>query len=298
MNAELEGPPRQGRSFRIVSLVFVGLLAVGLSLGFVVYKKYVAYEPRVSEHVPADAVLAVRVDLTHVMFYEPFRRSIFPLADRFGGTASPRRQRLATRSLRVDSDVRELLLIQGPGPSDWALVVGGRFPRGLIGAGLSAALREEGRQVRDEGDGSYTLPESGLAFAETPGGTLALASSRARLAGIIPANAPDPVLSEGAGGVILRPGALPSPFQGLTASFRAGSVVEVRGHADVAPNSSASEALLRGVIQGVGSANAQSSSALSGLELTTDASGIAFRVSLPREAVLGLVELLSQRIPG
>jgi hypothetical protein len=298
VNAELAIAPRQGRSFRSVSLVFVAVLAVGLALGFVVYRKYVAYQPRVSEHVPADATLAVRVDLTHVMFYEPFRRLIFPLADRFGGSGRPRHERLNEKSLRIHSDVRELLFVQGPAPSDWALVVGGRFPRGLIGPGVAAALREEGRQIQDEGDGSYTLTESGLAFAETPGGAFGLASSRARLHGVIPANAPDPILSEGAGGVIVRPGVLPPPFRGVTATFRAGSVVEVRGHAEAAPNSPGSEELLRSLIQGIGSANAESSSALRQLELTSDESGIAFRVGLPREAVLGLVELLSQRIPG
>jgi hypothetical protein len=298
VNAELENPPRHGRSFRIVSLVFVGLLAIGLSLGFVVYKKYVAYSPHVSAHVPADATLAVRVDLTHVMLYEPFRRWIFPLADRFGGAASPRHERLDARSLRINEGVRELLFVSGPAPADWALVIGGRFPRGLIGAGVAAALREEGRQVRDENDGSYTLPGSGLAFAEATGGALALASSRERLQRVLPAGERNPVLSAGAGGLIVRGGALPEPFRGLTATFLAGSVVEIRGHADVPASVKANEATLRALIQGLGSGNAASASALSGLELTSDDSGISFRVGLSREAVLGLTELLSQRIPG
>ena len=69
-------PSRQGPP----ALVFVVLLAIGLGLAVVVYRKYVAYEPSVSRHVPAGATAVARFDLTHVMLYEPFRRAVFPLA--------------------------------------------------------------------------------------------------------------------------------------------------------------------------------------------------------------------------
>src|SRR5689334_21763529 len=97
-----EAPPRRARSFRIVALVFLALLAVGLVAAFVVYMKYVAYEPTVAAHVPESARGAVRVDLLHVMFYEPFRRSMFPLADRFAQGQSARRERLDARGIRVN----------------------------------------------------------------------------------------------------------------------------------------------------------------------------------------------------
>src|SRR5262245_46257848 len=122
--------------FRPVAAVFVALLVLGFALGVVVYRRYVAYEAVAARHVPEDVLAAVRVDLTHVMLYEPFRRSIFPLVDRLPEPASepPRRERLEARGVRIGGDVREVVLGVGPLPVDWILIVGGRLPRTGLGA--------------------------------------------------------------------------------------------------------------------------------------------------------------------
>ncbi|MFZ5891425.1 MAG: hypothetical protein ACOY0T_10270 [Myxococcota bacterium] len=289
--------PRRGRSFRIVALIFMAVLVLGLVAGFIVYRKYVAYEPKVAAHVPAMARAALRVDLTHVMFYEPFRRSLFPVADRFAQGVRSRRERLDALGVRVNSDIREVLALQGPGANDWALVLGGRLPRGLVARSLAAVLREEGRQVK-EASGTYSLPETGLAFAEAADGAFVLASSEAALAPALVVGQPDPILAAGSGGVVVRNGTLPPPLGALTASFRAGSTVEIRGRVEASANSPMAEALIRTLLQTIAGSDAAANSAIQGIELTRDSSGIAFRLGLPREAVLGVIELLSQRIPG
>ena len=291
-----EAPPRRARSFRIVALVFLALLAVGLVAAFVVYKKYVAYEPTVAAHVPASARGAVRFDLTHVMFYEPFRRSMFPLADRFAQGQSARRERLDARGIRVNSDVREVLGVLGPGPSDWALIIGGRMPRGAIGSGVAAVLKEEGRALSEK-DGVYTLTETGLSFAETSDGALALASSVNMLASVAPVGVPNPALTSGSGGLLLRPRALPSVPGGLTATFRAGSVVEIRGHAEV-DDPERVESEVRELLRLLAGSDSAALAAVRSVEFSKEASGLGFRVALPREAVLGIVEALAQRVPG
>lgn len=291
-----EASPRPARSFRIVALVFLALLAVGLAAAFVVYKKYVAYEPTVANHVPASARVAVRFDLTHVMFYEPFRRSVFPLADRFAQGQSARRARLEARGIRVNSDVRELLGVLGPGPGDWAVVVGGRMPRGSIGAGVAAVLAEEGRRLT-ENAGTYSLPDTGLAFAETADGSFAIASSLTTLASVVAVGVPNEALSSGSGGIVVRPGALPGAPAGLTATFRAGSVVEIRGRAEV-DDTALAEQNLRSLLALFAGSDPAALSAIRSVEFSKEASGLGFRLALPREAVLGIVEALAQRVPG
>lgn len=291
-----EAPPRRARSFRIVALVFSALLLVGFASAFVVYKKYVAYDPTVAAHFPASARAGVRVDLTHVMFYEPFRRSMFPLADRFAQGKRSRRERLESRGIRVNSDIREILAVLGPGSSEWALVIGGRLPRGATAAGLAEVLREEGRSLAEK-NGVYSFPETGLAFAEAPDGALVLASSAAFATTLLPAGVPDAALSSGSGGVVLRAGAL-GPFKALTATFRAGSVVEVRGRAEPSGDAAAAEAALRDLFGKLAAGDEAASAALRSLEFSQEASGLGFRLALPREAVLGIVEALAQRVPS
>lgn len=291
-----EAPPRRARSFRIVALVFLALLGVGLAAAFVVYKKYVAYEPTVAAHVPASARAAIRVDLTHVMFYEPFRRSMFPLADRFAQGQSARRERLDAHGIRVNSDVREVLGVLGPGSSDWALLIGGRMPRGSISSGVAAVLKEEGRALSEK-NGVYTLAETGLSFAETSDGALGLASSVNMLTSVLPIGVSNPVLSSGSGGVIVRPGTLPGVPGKISATFRAGSVVEIRGRAEV-DDTERAEAELRAVLRLMAGSDEAALSAIRSVEFSKEASGLGFRVALPREAVLGIVEALAQRVPG
>ncbi|HET9932626.1 MAG TPA: hypothetical protein VFQ35_18110 [Polyangiaceae bacterium] len=292
----VDASPRRGRSFRIVALVFVALLAVGLVAAFVVYKKYVAYEPTVAAHVPSSARAAVRVDLTHVMFYEPFRRSMFPLADRFAKGQSSRRERLEARGIRVNSDIREVLAVSGPGPGDWALVLGGRMPRGSTSSGVAAVLKEEGRELTEK-EGVYTLAETGLAFAESADGAFALASSVNTLASVLPAGVSNPVLSSGSGGLLLRPGTISAAPAGVTATFRAGSVVEIRGRAEL-ENSERAEADIRSLLGLLAGSDAAAMGAIRSAEFSKEASGLGFRVALPREAVLGIIEALAQRVPG
>lgn len=283
-----------GQPFRAVAAVFLGLLVIGLGLGLVVYRKYVAYLPTVARHVPADATVAARIDLTHVMLYQPYRSSILPLADRGGPAASGRGERLAAHGVRLGADVRELLLALGPAPGDWILVVGGQLPAGL-GTTLSSVLKEESRVAEARPGGSFFLAPNGPWFAQAADGSFVLASSESRLRQALPARAVDAQLAEAAGSLFLSREWLGAPFKSLRASLRAGSVVAAEVRADFTDPASGQVAL-RALLDSLAKLDPALTAPVRNAAIHRTATGVTFRLNLPKEAVERVAFLTAERV--
>lgn len=245
-DASPEGSRKRTR-FRWIAVTFVALLAIGLAAAVVVYRGFVAYEPVAAQHVPKDATFAARFDLTHVMFYEPFRRSVFPLAD-LG--SSDRRKRLEAAGIELGGEVREVVVAFGASERDWIVVLGGPLSRRGISTTLAEVLRGEGRRV-EERAGVWVV-DGEACFAQASDGALLFAPSERRLRGVLaPSESPAP-LGQGAGGLVVGGRWLPPPLSSLEGSYRAGSVilVQLSAKADGAPV--AAETALRGLLDKIG----------------------------------------------
>lgn len=210
------------RSFPLVMLVFVGLLVVGVGLGFVIHGRYVAFERTVARHVPGDVPFVVRWDVEKVTLFEPTRRYLLPLLDAVpdAGPAPDgvtRRQRFARESgLDIGRDLREVLALIGPGERDWAIVLGGSFPKAGVMGALEKVLVEEGQSVRRLGGDTYEASH-GVAFGRGSDGVLAVASSRDRLdKALAVRQLHDAIPRTGAGALLVRADApLPHDVRGL-----------------------------------------------------------------------------------
>jgi hypothetical protein len=278
-----------------VAAVFLGLLVVGLGLGLVVYQKYVAYPPTVARHLPVDATVAVRIDLTHVMLYAPYRSSIMPLVDSGGPKAAGRGERLAARGVRLGADIRELLVALGPAPGEWVLVVGGQLPSSGLGETLSAVLKEESRVAETRPGGRFFLAPNGPWFAQAADGAFVLASSEGRLAQALPAREPDAELSRAAGGVFLSRAWLGAPFKSVRASLRAGSVVAADISADFTDPDSGRSAL-RALLDSLAELDPTLVIPVQSAEIHPTATGVALRLNLPKEAVERVASLTAERV--
>lgn len=282
-------------------MIFVLLLAVGLTAALIVHERYVAYGPVVARHVPHGATAIARFDLTHVMFYEPYRRFIAPLVDSGSGPdgATSRRAKLEQRGFRVAGDVRELLVAFGPEPGDWVAVIGGRMPTFGLANEVAAMLREEGLPI-EEDSGVFAAPSLRLVFTQAIDSAFVLASSPERARAALAPDESLPELSEGAGGLRLTSSALPHPVESLRASFRAGSAVAVEAEAALKPGSTASsraEAVsqLLGILGGVDPLVARSTSRSQPV-FSGDTAQVSVR--LPREAIEALAERAAAAIIG
>jgi hypothetical protein len=233
--------------FSWIAMAFVVLLAIGFAAAVVVYRGFVAYEPVAAQHVPKDATFAARFDLTHVMFYEPFRRSVFPLAD-LG--SSDRRQRLEAAGIELGGEVREVVVALGASRDDWLVALGGPLSRRAISATLAEVLRGEGREVTERG--GIWVVGSGLCFAQASDGALLFAASETRLRSVLsPSTGPAP-LGQGAGGLKVSSRWLPPPLSSLEGSYRAGSVILMQVSAETAGPPAEAEAALRRLLDQIG----------------------------------------------
>jgi hypothetical protein len=280
------------RPFYLVAAVFGALLAVGLALGFVVYKRYVAYLPTVAQHVPPDVNAAVRVDLNHVMLYAPFRTWILPVANWGSDVLPPRAERLSTRGVRLGADVRELLVALGPAPGDWVLLVGGQLHAGAADA-LAGVLREEGRAVEARPDGGFSL--GSWCFAQAVDRTVVLASSDERLQRALETRPVDEVLSRAGGALLLKPAWLGAPFRSIRGSVRAGSVVAVDVRAEFS-DARAGGAALRSLLARLARLDPVLDSPVRKIQLQPTPTGMTFRLNLPSEAVERLAALVAARL--
>ncbi len=279
--------------FRRVAIVFIVLLAIGLALGFVVYRKYVAYGPRAAEHVPADATLFARIDLTHVMLYEPARRSLLPLAEWGARPERKRADELTARGITLGADVRELLLALGPSREDWVLVIGGKLPRGTVTDTLATILEGEQRPSALAAGGVRVLA-SGAAFAQAADNTFLLASSERRLRSALAARPAESALTQGAGGIVVSGARLGSPWRSLRASWRAGSFVSIAGSAEF-DDAEQGSAALRALLARGQRIDPALHAPLGQARLHAQGNVLTFELDLPREAVEALARWVAAR---
>jgi hypothetical protein len=189
---------------------FVVLLAIGVASGIAIHRRFIGFERVVARHVPNDVTLAVRWDVEKVTLFEPTRRFLLPLLDETPtddldpGDRS-RRRRLARKSgLEIGRDLREALALFGPGPSDWAIVAGGSFPKAGVSEAVLNVLADEGRRLQRIGEERLEAPE-GIAFGRASDGALVIASSRERLeAALAVRDATEAIPRSGAGSFVLR----------------------------------------------------------------------------------------------
>jgi hypothetical protein len=227
-----------GQSFILVGGVFAVLLALGVSLGVYIHGRYVAAARVVARHAPADAALVVRWDVEKVTTFEPTRRFLLPLLDTTrGATPSPapagdsRTERLRkSTGLRLGRDVRELAIVAGPGDKDWAIILGGSFPKVNLVTESDRLLAAEGWRWTSR-EGGLVAPE-GVALGQATDGAVVLASNAAFLSRALP-EASEPVVPRtGAGTLVLRldrPG-VPESARALVAPL--GDLAEVRAQAE------------------------------------------------------------------
>lgn len=198
---------RKARSFKSVAIGAGFLALVVLGVMFALYLRYVRYERVAARHLPVGTVLAVRVDVEQAVFYEPIRRHILPL---FGGPgdsptqADARLARIEARSRLKRGDLREIVVARGATRSDWAVVLGGIFPRGSDR--LVTALCDEPGWIASADRSRAEHGPTGTAVGRAEDGAVVIASSRDVLAAAVTPTDTFEVLGlslQGAGGLAL-----------------------------------------------------------------------------------------------
>jgi hypothetical protein len=173
---------RVGRSFRAVALGGVALGALIVAVVVSLYFRYIHYERIAARHVPAGAVLAMRLDVEQVDLYEPVRRHLIPLLGgptRSPGEAAATLARLEERTGLKRGDLRELVVARGATDADWVIALGGIFPRGTSNGVLAAALAAEDPAWAPSLDGTAVVHQgAGVAVGRAADGAVLIASSR------------------------------------------------------------------------------------------------------------------------
>ncbi len=155
--------------------VFVGVGAFG-------WWRFLRYERVAARHVPAEAVLAVRLDLEKIVLFEPVRKHVFPLIDEgLPPGATPRLRRVEERTgLIFGREVREIVYARGRDPSMQVGLACGRFGTVALVPVLAGILEEDGAGWRLEGDLLHA-PLGRAVVGQAPDGCLLIASDEAML---------------------------------------------------------------------------------------------------------------------
>ncbi len=234
--------------------VFVGLalsLLAAAGAAVYLYFTYIQYDRVAALHLPPNTAAALRLDLEKVVLYEPVRRHLLPLANEVPPGRQGARAPGPTRLERVQSatgielgvDLRELVLGWGPGPTDWVLVVGGRFPRKAVLEGVQRVLGEEGVVWGLSQDGAALVSEGGIALGQAGDGTLIAAANEALLRAALPVTDAHRRLAlpvEGPAGFAVQGdqvrALIPAPLRFLVPSLRAVDEIEhVHGELALGP---------------------------------------------------------------
>jgi hypothetical protein len=222
-----------GLPFGVVALVFVALLAIGLTVASFIHGRYVGFERVAARHVAPDAAFVLRWDVEKVSLFEPTRRFLLPLLDANApsGVTETRRERLTrAANLQVSRDLREVLVTFGPNAGDWAVVLAGSFPKSDVMPAMGSALHAEG--VRSAGP-SRLATTTGVQLARAEDGAFLVAGSEASLAATLPSRAIPPSIERlGAGSFILVPGRGGLPAGAAEVLAPLGDLAEVTGRAD------------------------------------------------------------------
>ncbi len=130
------------------------MLVAVLGLFYAGYLRWVHYERVAVRHLPEQVAWAVRVDTEQAVLFEPVRRFLFPPLDAglMGDSSKGSFERAAGVDLALE--LRELVLVGGPLPGQWLLVVGGLF-RGPVLPSLMSALGCESSGAPTQCQGLY-----------------------------------------------------------------------------------------------------------------------------------------------
>jgi hypothetical protein len=165
---------RKSHSFGQVVLGLMVVTVLVLLVGVPYYLRYVRYERVAAFHLLPDTELAVRLDVEHIMLFEPARKHLIPLLDELLPPLKPQTEsrlaRLQKRSQLVFArDAREVVVARGPESDQWLVIVGGKFPDGLVPA-LHDVLAEEGREWAV--DGRVLSAPEGFSIGQAEDGVL------------------------------------------------------------------------------------------------------------------------------
>lgn len=143
-------------SFRVVGFGLGALAVVALVVGLGAYFELLRYRRVAAHHVPADAVVAARIDVEQVVVYEPVRKHLVPLIDSLGSNGAGRVERLRKQGgVNLGLELREIVVAVGPTARDWVVVVGGLFDDRVLDH-LETVVRSEGTPVTRQ-DGTLVL---------------------------------------------------------------------------------------------------------------------------------------------
>lgn len=190
---------RDGLSHRVVFAVLGVSLVLAFALAVYVYQRYVRYEPRVVEHMPADYSVALHLDVEQAVVYQPFRQHLLGLleanrpTDPQGGRKNlPRLEVLKVETtIELGVDLRELgIAVDRTGA--WLVLLGGHFRQDGVAAGVARMLREEGVRAELRTAPERVVHDSGVAFAATGDGVLVLAQTEQGLLRALQASAAHP----------------------------------------------------------------------------------------------------------
>gem|GEM_PF-1328848 len=176
-----ESSGRAGVSHRTVFAVLAVSVVVAIGFASYVFQRYLRYQPRVQDHVPADYAVALRLDVEPTASYEPFRKHLLPLldADRAGDRAGlpPRLASLrSATTIELDVHLREIgVVVDRRGR--WLVLLGGHFRRSGVVRGVADLLQREGAEVRLESRPERLVHGSGAALGVGKDGVIVLAAA-------------------------------------------------------------------------------------------------------------------------
>lgn len=123
----MQSTPRQPVSHRWVWIGLSTLAFFVLGVFVAGYWFLVRYEDKVARHVPAGALLALRLDVEQVVLYQPIRKHVFPVLDGEKVKADRLARLKAETGVNLGMDLREILLVVLP-DGQFVAAVGGLFP--------------------------------------------------------------------------------------------------------------------------------------------------------------------------
>lgn len=258
-------------SFR--ALARFGLVVVALTIAgaYFAYVKLIHYERHALEHLPIATEIAGRVDVERIVLFEPVRRYLLPLIDEIplgsnaqtAARAPASGDRLArlrrAAGLNLGLDLREIGFGVTDKGQDWALSLGGLFPKtGMIDA-IERVLRAEGAAHVVRTEQRLRFDPWGAVLAQADDGVLVLASRREILEEALPSSRRFERLglpSDGPGsfaasapwlqrmGVSMFPSdaAWISNVERFVAHIRVGADIRVEGRLELRPAASAESA--------------------------------------------------------
>jgi hypothetical protein len=185
--APLEGQaPKQRARGRAVVLAFATLavLIVGGAVGLFWF--VFRYVPVAHEHVPANANLVVRLELSELALFAPVKKQL--LEAREDPAAKERAARLSKATGIAPTDLREAVIATVDGQA-WLVLLGGRLSKGRFVDGMAEYFASEGRAGWTR-KGPLLVGPTGIALGQADDGTLVIATNAALAEVALPAAQP------------------------------------------------------------------------------------------------------------